>query len=64
MTKKLLGLAAAALVTTVAFSAAPVDAQRHHSGYHGYRWKTVCKTRWVHHRKVRQCHRVRVRRYR
>ena len=26
---------------------------------HGWRTKTVCKTHWVHHHKVRRCHKVR-----
>ncbi|HWK37102.1 hypothetical protein [Sphingomonas sp.] len=56
MKSRILGIGAAALVATVAFSATPVEARKH-----GQRWKTVCKTQWVHHRKVKRCHKVRVR---
>jgi hypothetical protein len=28
---------------------------------HGWRWKRVCRTRWVNHRKIRSCKKVRVR---
>lgn len=41
-----------------------VDARVHHAGpgpRHGSRWKRVCKTRWVNHRKIRKCRNVRVR---
>lgn len=55
---KMLALVSAGLVATAALtplstaSAAP---------RHGWRTKTVCKTTWVHHHKVRRCHKVRVR---
>lgn len=52
-----------ALVSAAAFAAATLApagaanaAQRH-----GWRTKTVCKTHWVHHHKVRRCHKVRTR---
>lgn len=57
---KLLAIAAATgLVIGTLGVSAPAEAQRHHD--RGERWKTVCKTRWVHHRKVRKCTKVRVR---
>ena len=52
-----------ALISAAAFAAATLApagaanaAQRH-----GWRTKTVCKTHWVHHHKVRRCHKVRTR---
>jgi hypothetical protein len=46
--------AAAALAPVSAANAAP---------RHGSHWKTVCKTHWVNHHKVRRCHKVRVTRW-
>jgi hypothetical protein len=48
-------VAAAALAPVSSASAAP----RHGHGWH---WKTVCRTTWHHHHRVRRCHRVRVHR--
>lgn len=63
---KLLAVAAVALVSSAVLAPVAVNAQPNpprHGGYH-YRWKTVCKVRWNHHRKVRTCHKVRVRYWR
>lgn len=60
---KLLVLATAALISGAAFSPVAASAQHNpsrHGGWH-YRYKTVCKVHWEHHRKVRRCHKVRVR---
>jgi hypothetical protein len=53
---KLIALISAGFVATAAL--APVSAAN--AAPHHARWKTVCKTQWVHHRKVRRCHKVRV----
>ena len=64
---KFLAIVAAALVTAAAATPVPASAgtppQRWHSPGHGHgtRWKTVCKVRWHHGRKIRTCRRVRVR---
>ena len=58
---KFLAVVAAALVSGAVMTPVPADAapRRAH-----YRMKTVCKTRWHHHRRVRTCHKVRVRYWR
>jgi len=53
---KMLVLAAASLVATAAIGVAPAQAR-----HHGWHYKTLCKTTWVHHHKVRRCHKERVR---
>ncbi|MGN6277983.1 MAG: hypothetical protein ACTHM8_04585 [Sphingomonas sp.] len=55
---KLLALVSAGLVATAAL--APVSTANA-MPRHGWRWKTVCRTTWHHHHRVRRCHRVRVR---
>ena len=35
-----------------------VSQRRHHRHHRAY-WRTVCKTKWRHHHRVRTCHRVR-----
>lgn len=44
-------VASAALVPVSVANAAP---------RHSTQWKTVCKTKWVKHRKVHHCYKVRV----
>ena len=51
-----------ALMTAAAIAAAamaPVTATA--APHHGWKWKTVCKTRWHHGHKTRECHKVRTR---
>jgi hypothetical protein len=55
---KLLALVSASLVATAAL--APVSAANA-APRHGWHWKTVCKTTWVHHHKVRRCRKMHVR---
>ncbi|VVS95829.1 conserved exported hypothetical protein [Sphingomonas sp. EC-HK361] len=60
---KLLAFVAAGLVAAAAITPTPSVAQPRH-GWHGggrWHWKTVCTTRWRHHRRVRVCRRVRTR---
>ena len=75
---KLFALAAAVAVTLSAGAASTASAQtrervvthktttvtRHVETrrHHGWRTKRVCKIHWVHHRKVRRCRTIRVRR--
>lgn len=75
---KLFALAAAAAVAVTSISFAPAEAQPQRvethtttrttvkqvvHGNRGWRTKRVCTTRWQHHRKVRTCRVIRVRRY-
>lgn len=39
-----------------------VDRQRSWRGNRGWRTRRVCTTRWQHHRRVRSCRTIRVRR--
>ncbi|WP_046347749.1 hypothetical protein [Sphingomonas changbaiensis] len=75
---KLFAIAAAAAVAITSFSAVPASAQRervvtrttvtrhvnyrHEMRHRGWRTKRVCRTRWHHHRRVRVCRTIRVRR--
>lgn len=74
---KLFALAAAAAIAVTSLPFAPAAAQPQRvetqttrttvkqvvHGNRGWRTKRVCTTRWQHHRKVRTCRVIRVRRY-